>query len=83
MPQPPLVRGREDGLPKLGLTGQLGGHIGGTTMTISYYRPAGEKEAANGLPGPAGDFRPVLRMYEPDPAIHDGGYEFPSITRTD
>jgi hypothetical protein len=55
---------------------------GALTITISHECPAGTKEAANWLPSPAGDFRPVMRMYEPDPSILDGGYEFPPITRT-
>lgn len=55
---------------------------GALTITISHNRPTGANEAANWLPSPAGDFRPVLRMYEPAPAILDGGYEFPPITRT-
>jgi hypothetical protein len=56
---------------------------GALTITISRDRPASEQETANWLPSPAGDFRPVLRMYEPDPSILDGGYDFPAITRTD
>ena len=55
---------------------------GALTITISHERPAGEKAAANWLPSPAGDFRPVMRMYEPDAAILDQSYEFPAITRT-
>lgn len=47
---------------------------GGLTITISHERPAGEKEAANWLPSPAGDFRPVIRMYEPDSSILDETY---------
>jgi hypothetical protein len=54
---------------------------GALTITISHERPTGEKEAANWLPSPAGDFRPVMRMYEPDAAILDQSYEFPAITR--
>jgi len=54
---------------------------GALTITISHERPAGGKEAANWLPAPAGDFRPVMRMYEPDSSVLDGGYEFPPITR--
>ena len=54
---------------------------GALTITISHDRPTGEKEAANWLPSPAGDFRPVMRMYEPDPAILNGDYTFPAITR--
>ena len=55
---------------------------GALTITISHERPTGEKEAANWLPSPAGDFRPVMRMYEPDSSILDQTYEFPAITRT-
>ncbi|MER7604477.1 DUF1254 domain-containing protein [Nocardioides sp. NPDC127503] len=55
---------------------------GALTITISHERPPGEKEAANWLPSPAGDFRPVMRMYEPDAAVLDQSYEFPAIHRT-
>ena len=54
---------------------------GALTITISSERPAGAKEAANWLPSPAGDFRPVLRMYEPDAAVLDGEYVLAAITR--
>ncbi|SFR84066.1 Uncharacterized conserved protein [Agromyces sp. CF514] len=54
---------------------------GGLTITISHERPTDEQAAANWLPSPAGEFRPVMRMYEPDPVILEGGYEFPPITR--
>ncbi len=55
---------------------------GALTLTISHERPTDAKAAANWLPSPAGEFRPVMRMYEPDPAILDGDYTFPGITRT-
>ncbi|MFF2371781.1 DUF1254 domain-containing protein [Agromyces sp. NPDC058110] len=55
---------------------------GGLTITISHERPTDAEAAANWLPCPAGEFRPVLRMYEPDPTILEGGYEFPAIMRT-
>ena len=51
------------------------------TLTVSHERPTGDKEAANWLPTPAGDFRPVMWMYEPDPSILNGDYTFPAITR--
>jgi hypothetical protein len=54
---------------------------GGLTITISHERPSGEKEAANWLPSPAGDFRPVMRRYEPDASILDQSYEFPAMVR--
>lgn len=34
------------------------------------------------LPAPAGDFRPVLRMYEPAPSVLDGTYVVPAIIRS-
>ena len=54
---------------------------GGLTITISHDRPSGKKEAANWLPAPSGDFRPVMRMYEPDASILDQTYQFPPILR--
>lgn len=56
---------------------------GALTITISHTRPADSKAAANWLPSPAGDFRPVMRMYEPDESILDQSYVFPPITRVD
>lgn len=55
---------------------------GSLTITISHERPADDAEVANWLPAPAGEFRPVMRMYEPDSAVLDGRYVFPPITRT-
>jgi hypothetical protein len=54
---------------------------GSLTITISHARPTDPVAAANWLPAPAGDFRPVLRMYEPAPAVLDGSYVVPAITR--
>jgi hypothetical protein len=34
-------------------------------------------------PAPAGDFRPILRMYQPGPSVLDGTYPLPPIRRTD
>lgn len=55
---------------------------GALTITISHEQPTGPKAAANWLPSPAGDFRPVLRMYEPHAAVLDQAYVLPPITRT-
>lgn len=55
---------------------------GALTITISHERPADERAAANWLPSPAGDFRPVMRMYEPAPAVLEGRYTVPAITRS-
>jgi hypothetical protein len=56
---------------------------GGLTITISHERPTDATAAANWLPAPAGDFRPVLRMYEPRPEVLSGGYPVPAIIRVD
>jgi hypothetical protein len=45
--------------------------------------PADPEQRANWLPTPDGAFRPILRMYEPDEAVFDGGYELPPIVRTE
>ncbi|MEI5585413.1 MULTISPECIES: DUF1254 domain-containing protein [unclassified Agromyces] len=54
---------------------------GSLVITISHTEPADEKARANWLPTPAGEFRPVLRMYEPAAAILDQTYLVPAITR--
>ncbi|WP_207843905.1 DUF1254 domain-containing protein [Williamsia soli] len=54
---------------------------GALTITISHTEPADPVARANWLPAPAGDFRPVLRMYEPDPTVLDQTYVVPAITR--
>ena len=54
---------------------------GGLTITISHGRPHDPTAAANWLPAPAGGFRPILRMYVPGPAVLDGTYVIPAITR--
>ncbi|WAC57926.1 DUF1254 domain-containing protein [Gordonia sp. SL306] len=56
------------------------GADGSLTIVISNVAPA---DTANWLPAPSGEFRPVLRMYEPDPAVLRGDYEVPAITRVD
>jgi hypothetical protein len=43
--------------------------------------PPGADQAANWLPAPPGDFRPLLRAYQPGPAILDGSYVLPPIRR--
>ncbi|MEV1131364.1 DUF1254 domain-containing protein [Agromyces sp. NPDC049794] len=54
---------------------------GSLVITISHTEPDEEKARANWLPAPAGEFRPVLRMYEPTPAILDQTYLVSAITR--
>ena len=53
---------------------------GALTVVMSHDRPAGD-DAANWLPAPAGDFRPMIRLYEPRPAVFDGSYALPPIVR--
>jgi len=38
--------------------------------------------APNWLPTPAGDFRPILRLYEPGPSVLDSTYALPRLRRT-
>ena len=55
---------------------------GSLIITISHTEPTTPTARANWLPAPAGDFRPVLRMYEPHPAVLDGSYVTPAIMRS-
>jgi len=54
---------------------------GSLTIVIQRDEPSEPERRANWLPAPAGTFRPILRMYEPDSAVFDGSYELPPITR--
>jgi hypothetical protein len=51
------------------------------TIYMQTEAPDGDK-AANWLPTPPGDFRPVLRIYEPGQSLLDGSYSFPPVRRT-
>jgi hypothetical protein len=54
---------------------------GSLTIVMRCDEPSDPAQRANWLPSPAGAFRPLLRVYEPDDAIFDGTYELPPITR--
>lgn len=54
---------------------------GSLTITIQNTEPDDAKCRANWLPAPAGDFRPMMRLYVPGPEILDGTYELPPIMR--
>ncbi|APE33167.1 hypothetical protein BOX37_03395 [Nocardia mangyaensis] len=54
---------------------------GALTITISHAAPSDPKARANWLPAPAGDFRPVLRMYEPGDAVLEQTYVVAAITK--
>ncbi len=43
--------------------------------------PTEPERKANWLPTPAGKFRPLLRVYEPDESVFDGRFELPPIVR--
>lgn len=54
---------------------------GSLSITLSHTRPDDPVAEANWLPTAAGDFRPVLRMYEPGPEVLARTYTVPAITR--
>jgi hypothetical protein len=54
---------------------------GSLTIVMQQDEPSSPEDRANWLPTPAGDFRPLLRMYEPDNAIFDGSYQLPPISK--
>lgn len=54
---------------------------GSLTIFMQRDEPQSPEQQANWLPTPAGDFRPILRMYEPDEAVFDGRYKLPPITK--
>jgi len=55
---------------------------GSLTIYMQRDEPRSSGQRANWLPTPDGDFRPILRMYEPDEAIFDGRYQLPPITKS-
>lgn len=61
--------------------GLVYGSDGSLTITISHVEPVEATARANWLPAPAGGFRPILRMYEPQTPILDRDYLVPPITR--
>lgn len=61
-----------------GLQRDAGGEL---TIVVQRDEPAELDRRANWLPTPAGGFRPILRMYEPDAAVFDGRYELPPVRR--
>lgn len=53
---------------------------GSVTLYLQHVAP-GDNRDSNWLPTPAGAFRPVLRTYQPGPAILDNSYELPDIRK--
>ena len=61
--------------------GIVTGDDGSIVIRMQHERPDDETAAANWLPAPEGDFRPMLRVYQPRAAMFDGTFRMPAITR--
>jgi hypothetical protein len=55
---------------------------GSLTLYLQHDPPTDPAERANWLPAPEGDFRPMMRLYQPGAAVFDGTYQLPPIVRT-
>jgi hypothetical protein len=53
---------------------------GSLSIYLQRESPGADKES-NWLPTPTGDFRPIMRMYQPKPAVLTGNYVLPAIRR--
>jgi hypothetical protein len=53
---------------------------GSLTIYLQHESPGPDKES-NWLPAPAGDFRPIMRMYQPKQEVLAGDYELPAIKK--
>jgi hypothetical protein len=60
--------------------GLQAGPDGSVTIYLQTDSPGPEREA-NWLPTPAGAFRPVMRMYQPQQPIQDGSYVLPAVRK--
>lgn len=60
-------------------SGLVRGADGSLTLVLQHERPTDPDEAANWLPTPAGEFRPMVRMYQPGAGVLDGSYRLPPI----
>ena len=61
--------------------GVVTGSDGSLVIRMQHDQPDDERAASNWLPTPEGDFRPLLRIYQPRPEVLDGSYMLPAITR--
>jgi len=59
--------------------GLVYGDDGSLTLLLQHERPADPAGAANWLPTPQGEFRPIIRLYQPRPEVLDGTYRLPPI----
>jgi hypothetical protein len=55
---------------------------GSLDIYIQRDSPGAERES-NWLPAPEGDFRPLIRMYQPGEAVLSGAYALPPIRGVD
>jgi len=55
---------------------------GSLDIYIQHESPGPDKES-NWLPAPEGDFRPILRMYQPRQEALDGAFVLPPIRRVE
>jgi hypothetical protein len=53
---------------------------GSLTIYLQHESPGPDKES-NWLPTPTGDFRPIMRMYQPKPAVLSREYVLPAIRK--
>jgi hypothetical protein len=56
---------------------------GSLTVVLQHEAPTDPDERANWLPTPAGEFRPILRVYRPGSLVLDGAYPYPPIVARD
>lgn len=56
---------------------------GSLTLYVQREQPAHPQQAANWLPAPPGPFTCIFRLYGPKPAILDGTWQQPPMTRID
>ncbi|MGA5818665.1 DUF1254 domain-containing protein [Kitasatospora sp. NPDC094028] len=63
--------------------GLVYGADGSLTVTLQHEQPEDATAAANWLPTPVGEFRPIMRIYQPEAAVLDGSYQVPPIVRVD
>ncbi|MBT2485916.1 MULTISPECIES: DUF1214 domain-containing protein [unclassified Microbacterium] len=56
-------------------------HDGSLTIYLQHDEPSEPERKANWLPTPAGDFRPMIRIYQPREAVLDGTYTLSPVRR--
>jgi hypothetical protein len=48
---------------------------------MQHDEPADTGQRSNWLPTPEGDFRPMIRIYQPREAVLNGSFRLPAIRR--